>query len=317
MATKPTVLPRWATDLTNNDPPSAGQQNTGWTVGQVGISDYDNWYKQVNYTWAQYLDDGILDGKFGVRGVISPAVANTQNDWNPTGLATATTIRMVPTGGASPWTITGIAGGEAGRMLLLVNTVGTVITLAHDNTGSATPGNRILCQGDVDLPMGLNAAALLHYDAVTSRWRVVWTSGCHGDEYVFSNWQSVDTAAGQPEFGVAGTVLMSTNSQVYAVCVVPPGCRVKDVTFYSQGDGSTDFTAYLCRGYRDGTAQDDLDNVVVTNASGSWVQRTLTVPGSPVSALSENQFIFVRIELNSSVTSLYFKPPRFRFDKPR
>lgn len=59
---KPATLPRWATDLTNNDAPSAGQMNTGWTPGQMGVSDYDNYIKYWTYKWVEWLNNGIVAG---------------------------------------------------------------------------------------------------------------------------------------------------------------------------------------------------------------------------------------------------------------
>lgn len=53
---KPASLPRWATDETNNDEPASGQKDTGWTPGQVAISDYFNWYQKLVYDWTVYLD---------------------------------------------------------------------------------------------------------------------------------------------------------------------------------------------------------------------------------------------------------------------
>lgn len=60
MSTKPATLPRWATDLTNNDAPSSGQMDTGWTPGQTGVSDYDNYIKYWTYKWVEWLNDGDL-----------------------------------------------------------------------------------------------------------------------------------------------------------------------------------------------------------------------------------------------------------------
>lgn len=61
MADKPTTLPEWATAGTNNTEPSAPQKDSGWTPGQDGISDYDNWYKELVYRWCAYLSDGDFD----------------------------------------------------------------------------------------------------------------------------------------------------------------------------------------------------------------------------------------------------------------
>lgn len=53
---KPATLPRWSTDMTNMDAPSSGQQDTGWTPGQVGVSDYDNWKAFWAYKWCYFID---------------------------------------------------------------------------------------------------------------------------------------------------------------------------------------------------------------------------------------------------------------------
>lgn len=58
---KPVTLPRWATDLTNNDAPTSGQMNTGWTPGQTGVSDYDNYIKYWTYKWCEWLDVGAME----------------------------------------------------------------------------------------------------------------------------------------------------------------------------------------------------------------------------------------------------------------
>jgi hypothetical protein len=53
---KPSEVPLWATDGTNNTPPSTTQRATGWTRGQDGVSSYDNWYKALNGMWLAFLD---------------------------------------------------------------------------------------------------------------------------------------------------------------------------------------------------------------------------------------------------------------------
>lgn len=68
---KPATLPAWATDGTNNDEPSAGQKATGWTPGQTGVSDYDNWYKKLVYDWCSYLNSGALEGNHSIDGTLT------------------------------------------------------------------------------------------------------------------------------------------------------------------------------------------------------------------------------------------------------
>jgi hypothetical protein len=63
---KPSEVPLWATDGTNNTPPSTSQRATGWTRGQDGVSSYDNWYKALNGMWLAFLD-----ALFGADGSLS------------------------------------------------------------------------------------------------------------------------------------------------------------------------------------------------------------------------------------------------------
>lgn len=115
---------------------------------------------------------GVLEA-FALKGDITPTAlaANTDN-WNPTGLSGASTIRM---SASAIVDLTGLAGGSDGRVILLWNVGGETITLKHDAT--STEANRFLLPGDVDKELAGNAGALIQYDATSSRWRVVDGTG--------------------------------------------------------------------------------------------------------------------------------------------
>ncbi len=53
---KPEEVPAWGTDQSNDTAPSSGQQETGWTVDQVDVTSYDNWYKFRAYLWLAWLN---------------------------------------------------------------------------------------------------------------------------------------------------------------------------------------------------------------------------------------------------------------------
>ncbi len=76
-----------------------------------------------------------------LSGIIDATIAAQADDWNPTGLDGASNIRITLTGAQ---TITGIAGGEAGRLLILhnVDTVDT-LTLQHDDGATSTAAMRL------------------------------------------------------------------------------------------------------------------------------------------------------------------------------
>lgn len=67
MAIKPTEIPQWATDGTNNDEPALGQKQTGWTPGQIPTSDAFNWWQHTVYLWTSWLDAVTVE--FGTNSV--------------------------------------------------------------------------------------------------------------------------------------------------------------------------------------------------------------------------------------------------------
>lgn len=102
-----------------------------------------------------------------LTGIISPtSLATSQNDYNPTGLATASTIRQDASANVN---VTGLADGATGRIIIFHNVSTTnTITLKNQDTGS-TAANRFIQHADILLSP--NHSALLQYDATSSRWR--------------------------------------------------------------------------------------------------------------------------------------------------
>lgn len=104
-------------------------------------------------------------------GAISPSSLSgggTTNNYAPTGHADAAVFRLTSGGAHS---ITGIAGGVAGRRLTICNIGNNAISLLDDNAGS-TAANRIRCTG-AGRSIPENGAVDLWYDGTSSRWRVI------------------------------------------------------------------------------------------------------------------------------------------------
>src|SRR5262245_55298581 len=118
MATKPTDLPSWATAVTAQIvEPGTSRQDSGWLAGDEPPAEEENWLNNLTYLWLLYLSDGYLQGQLGLASTISPAaISGSQNNWNPTGLSTANTVRITTTSGGAAEIITGIAGGVDGRV---------------------------------------------------------------------------------------------------------------------------------------------------------------------------------------------------------
>lgn len=118
-------------------------------------------------------------GPFIVTGEIDPITiggGTTYNDWEPTGIATAFHITM-DNASSGDDTLTGIAGGTAGRMLVLTNRgTGTDnLDLANDS-GSSVAANRIKTPGAATHSISSQTSAVLLYDGQQSRWVVASSS---------------------------------------------------------------------------------------------------------------------------------------------
>lgn len=100
------------------------------------------------------------------------------NDYSTTGISndivfsTSSLIRLT---GSSAQTVTGIANGVDGKILVLMNAGSSTATIAHQSS-SSTAANRIITGTGSDLSVLADASVLLQYDARDSRWRVISSS---------------------------------------------------------------------------------------------------------------------------------------------
>ena len=95
------------------------------------------------------------------------SISADQNDW-----ALGTTNSFFTITSSAPVNITGIAGGVAGRVIVLVNIGSSTITLNNENTGS-TAGNRIHLAGASDVILAGDGTVTLLYDGTAARWRMI------------------------------------------------------------------------------------------------------------------------------------------------
>lgn len=102
-------------------------------------------------------------------GVLTPSqITANQNDYNPTSLSTSHILRL---SSDATRIITGLAGGVAGRVVILFNVGSFALHLANDDAGSAA-ANRIMV-GPNTMAIAPNESVRLWYDGTSSRWRVV------------------------------------------------------------------------------------------------------------------------------------------------
>lgn len=108
-------------------------------------------------------------GAVNFNGIISPAAlgANT-NDWNPSGLATANTIRF---SASTPIALSGITAPATDGKVIVLHNIGTTnnVTIT-DQDANSTAANRFI------LPYAIGIRPLesvtVIYDATTARWRL-------------------------------------------------------------------------------------------------------------------------------------------------
>lgn len=112
---------------------------------------------------------------FAFTGDISPAqITADQNDYNPTGLSTATVLRLSTDAARN---ITGLAGGADGRILVLLN-IGAFDFVLVDESASSSAANRFAF--DANATVAGDQSIIIIYDSTSSRWRKAGGSGGGG-----------------------------------------------------------------------------------------------------------------------------------------
>jgi hypothetical protein len=157
-------------------PPNLVKLNTDGTVANLVSGDIPaNWRSRVvllsaTQALVEELPQTIADMPQSVAwsgDITPPTITANQNDYNPTGLSTASTLRLSSDASRN---ITGLAGGADGRILLLHNVGSNEIVLVSESTSSAA-ANRFAFSGDVSLAPGM--CAQVQYDSTSSRWRLM------------------------------------------------------------------------------------------------------------------------------------------------
>lgn len=157
---------------------------------------------------------------FALTGDISPTQLSASVDnYNPTGLSTASVIRIDAN---NNYNITGLQGGADGRIILIHNISAFTLTL-KDESGSSTDVNRFALNADVGL--SADSSIWLQYDSTTQRWRAIGGTG--GGSGTVSSVATAGLATGGP-ITTTGTVTVTAASSSdqetgtsTAVAVVP------------------------------------------------------------------------------------------------
>jgi len=149
----------------------SGYNNSTYAPASKGVTNGDT----HNHLGGDGNPITTLPEDLNLTGVISPSqITSNQNNYSPTGLSTATTLRLNSDAARS---ITGLAGGAAGRIIVFENIGSFNITLTTEDSAS-TAANRFIFSASI--PVAPNTGLILKYDPTTARWRNLGGSGGSG-----------------------------------------------------------------------------------------------------------------------------------------
>lgn len=181
----------------------------------------------------------IIFGDFALSGDISPSqITSNEDDYSPTGLSTASVLRLSTDASRN---ITSIAGGSDGRILIIHNIGSFDIVLKDDDGATGTAANRFALSGDITLEP--DQCAILQYDSTTTRWRCIAasraTSGA-GSGDVTGPGSSTDNAVARFD-STTGKVIQNSN------LTLPDDAASTEVGYMNipQNSQSADYTAVI------------------------------------------------------------------------
>ena len=158
------------------------------------------------------------------------SLTGTQND---VGFQSADFIRC---DNGSALTVTGLSAGVAGQRLVIAATTANAVTLANEHAGSVA-ANRLLTFSGSDVELGENEGALLEYDGVTERWRVLFVSAAESGGDVVGPASSEDGAVALFD-GVTGKLLKEATQT--GIAYVQSGVlKTCDVSVLTNGNPSS------------------------------------------------------------------------------
>jgi hypothetical protein len=148
---------------------------------EFGLIGSDTFKLKVSNDGSAFVEALVIDQSSGnaalprglsLTGVISPSqITSNQNDYNPTGIASASVLNLSSDALRS---MSGLAGGAEGRVIALINTGSQVISLLNESTSSAAANRFAL---GCEMTIAGKQAALLRYDGIASRWRAISRPG--------------------------------------------------------------------------------------------------------------------------------------------
>lgn len=151
-------------------------------------------------------------GRFELIGDISPAQLTADvNDYNPSGLSTASTLRLSSDASRN---ITGLAGGSDGRILTLHN-IGSQNIVLVDESASSAASNRFALSGNMSI--GGDQSVTLQYDSTSGRWRVLSSSTSTVDQAASYTWTGTHTFSSLMQFAATSPAQITADQNNYSL----------------------------------------------------------------------------------------------------
>lgn len=188
---------------------SAGVSVSGYPVDNIPVEDLP----------LDASGNATFIASLKLTGDISPAqITAQQDDYAPPSFSTASVVRVSSNAARS---ITGLAGGAEGRVVLIFNVGSFTITL-EDEHSSSTAANRFALNADLSLTA--DTGALLYYDATSSRWRAIGGAGGGLTDIVLDTTPQLGGNLDTNGFALTDATdsVVNVNAQLYASLATVP-----------------------------------------------------------------------------------------------
>jgi len=190
------------------------------TSGQTLRHDGSNWVANSNL-----FNDGAnigvgtalpqskldIDGDLALRNsalILSNGINNNVD------LASAQMSSFTITGPTANFSITGLTGGNDGRILILFNATSYYMTLSHENTSSSAI-NRIFLGGASDMILAPNDKIILTYNTTINRW--VEVAGSNKTQHVFNKTYNLVNTSGLANFSSSTFTVVPGLAQTFTL----------------------------------------------------------------------------------------------------
>lgn len=248
------------------------------------------WRTNTGETAAEAVDIGsLLSLDVAFTGDISPSqITANQDDYNPTGLSTASVLRLSTDASRN---ITGLQGGADGRIIIIHN-VGSFNIVLTDSDAASTAAYRFALQADMTiLP---DWAIMLQYDSTSSRWRAI---GLQASAFMQTVLSAASAAAALTALGAASSTNPDYTTQALTWTV--GGTTAWDmasggIATVTAGAGNTTMGApsnlkkgtYILKVTQDGTGS----RTITWNSVFKWTAGTPPVLSTAASAIDVISF---------------------------